>query len=155
MAYNYHHLYGLRCTGLRLFSVYGPWGRPDMALYLFVANIMNGKSINVYNKGNMERDFTYVSDAVDGVLAAIDNPMEYDIINLGRGEPQELMHFISCIENELGAVAKKKMMPMHKGDVKTSHADIAKAQRLLGYEPRVSIEEGVREFIEWYRSYHD
>jgi len=155
MAYTYHHLYNLNCIGLRFFTVYGEWGRPDMALYKFVKNIVNGKPIDVYNNGDMKRDFTYISDVVDGVVAAIDNPMEYEVINLGRGEPQDLMYFIKCIEKSLGRKAMKNMMPMQPGDVPLTYADTTKAEKLLNYEPKVSIEEGVKRFVEWFERYHN
>ncbi len=153
-AHVYHHLYGLNCTGLRFFTVYGPWGRPDMALFKFVKNILKGKTIEVYNYGKMKRDFTYISDAVKGVLAAIDNPFPYEIINLGNNKPIELKKFISIIEKELGKKAKMNLMSIQQGDVLSTCANINKAKKLLGFKPQVSIEEGVRNFIEWYISFY-
>lgn len=149
-AYVYHKLYGLNCTGLRFFTVYGPWGRPDMALFKFVKNITEDKPIKVYNNGKMKRDFTYISDIVNGVLAAIDNPYPYEIINLGNNKPIELNKFIELIEKALGKKAKKKMAPMQKGDVIETFADIEKAKKLLKFKPEVKIEEGIRKFVEWY-----
>lgn len=154
MAYNYHHLYKINCIGLRFFTVYGPWGRPDMALYKFVKNIVNGKPIDVYNHGDMKRDFTYITDIIDGVITAIDNTMPYEIINLGRGQPQDLMYFIKCVEKALGKTALKNMMPMQQGDVPLTYADTSKAEKLLGYKPKVNIEEGVKKFVEWFKEYH-
>ena len=151
LAYTYHHLYGLNCTGLRFFTVYGPWGRPDMAYFKFTKAILEDKPIDVYNYGKMKRDFTYISDITDGILAAIDNPFPYEIINLGNNKPIELSYFIECIENALKKKAKKNMLPMQSGDVKITHADIKKAEKLLNYKPKVSIEEGINRFVEWYK----
>lgn len=152
-AYVYHHLYGLNCTGLRFFTVYGPFGRPDMALALFVDNIIQGKPIDVYNYGKMKRDFTYIADAVKGVLAAIDKPFSYEIFNLGNNKTIELNYFIECIEKELGREAKKNLMPIQPGDVPVTYADIKKAKKMLGYNPKTSIEEGIKKFIDWYKKY--
>ncbi len=154
MAYSYHHLYGLNCIGLRFFTVYGPMGRPDMMMYIFTKNITEGKPIDVYNNGDMKRDFTFITDIIDGVVAAIDNPMPYEIFNLGRGQPQDLMYAIKCIEKNLGKEAMKSMMPIQPGDVPLTYADTSKAEKLLGYKPKVSIEEGVKKFVEWFKEYH-
>ena len=153
LAYTYYHLYGLNCTGLRFFTVYGEFGRPDMALFKFVKNILEDKPIDVYNNENMKRDFTYISDITNGILAAIDNPFPYEIINLGNGKPIELSYFIECIENALGKKAIKNMLPMQSGDVKITHADIKKAEKLLNYKPKIKIEEGIKRFVEWYKKY--
>jgi len=153
LAYTYHHVYGLNCTGLRFFTVYGEFGRPDMALFKFVKNILEDKPIDIYNNGNMKRDFTYISDVTDGIIAAIDNPFPYEIINLGNNNPIELSYFIECIENALKKKAKKNMMPMQPGDVTITYADINKAKRLLGYNPKVKIEEGIKRFVDWYKRY--
>ena len=153
LAYTYYHLYGLNCTGLRFFTVYGEFGRPDMALIKFVKNILEDKPIDVYNNENMKRDFTYISDITNGILAAIDNPFPYEIINLGNGKPIELSYFIECIENALGKKAIKNMLPMQSGDVKITHADIKKAEKLLNYKPKIKIEEGIKRFVEWYKKY--
>ena len=152
-AHVYHHLYGLNCTGLRFFTVYGPWGRPDMAAYKFVRAIEEGKPIEVYNYGNMKRDFTYVSDIVKGILAAIDKPFGYEIFNLGNNRPVELNKFIAVIEKNLGRKAEKKMMPMQQGDVPATYADIRKAKKMLGFEPKTNVEQGVKKFVEWYKDY--
>jgi UDP-glucuronate 4-epimerase len=152
-AYTYHKLYGLNCTGLRFFTVYGPWGRPDMALFKFVKNITEDKSIDVYNSGKMKRDFTYITDIVDGILSAIDKPFGYEIINLGNNNPIELGKFIEIIEVVLQKKAKINYLPLQKGDVLITYADITKAKKLLGYMPKVEIEEGIKEFVLWYKNY--
>ena len=149
-AYVYHKLYGLNCTGMRFFTVYGPWGRPDMALFKFVKNILINKPIDVYNYGNMKRDFTYVTDIVQGIIAAIDNPFPYEVFNIGNSKPVKLMEFIEAIEKTLGRKAKKRMLPMQKGDVSATYANTSKARRLLDYEPKTDVEEGIRNFVNWY-----
>ena len=154
LAHAYHHLYDINCTGLRFFTVYGPWGRPDLSLFKFTKNILAGKSIDVYNKGKHTRDFTYIDDITQGVLAAIDRSYPYEIFNLGRGEPITLLSFITLIEEELGRKAKRRLLPLQPGDVEKTHADISKAKRMLGYSPKTSITEGTRAFIGWYRAYY-
>ncbi len=154
LAYAYHHLYGMNSTCIRFFTVYGPFGRPDMALFKFAKSILEGKPIDVYNNGNMRRDFTYVSDIVDGFVAALSKPLGYEILNLGRSNPVQLMDFIKVLEKELGTKAQMNMLPMQQGDVPETYADISKARKMLGYEPKVSVEEGVKKFVEWYRSYY-
>ncbi len=154
MAYTYHHLFGLNCIGLRFFTVYGPWGRPDMALFKFTKNIIEDKPIEVYNNGEMSRDFSYISDVVSGVLAAMDMRAKYEIINLARGESVKLIDFIKEIESNLGKQAKKSLMPMQAGDVPATWADISKARQLLNYEPKVSVKDGVKDFINWYQEYY-
>ena len=153
-AYAYNNLYGINCTGLRFFTVYGPWGRPDMALFKFVKNIIEGKTIEVYNYGKMKRDFTYVTDIVQGVIKSIDKPFSYEIINLGNNKPVELMKFINIIEKAVGKKAKKKMMEIQPGEVLITYADIKKAKKLLGYNPKTNIEKGVKEFVEWYKKFY-
>lgn len=153
MCYTYHHLYKINCTCLRFFTVYGPWGRPDMAYFSFTNKILTGKSIDIYNNGDLRRDFTYITDIIKGILAAIDTPFKYEIINLGNNNPVQLMYFIECIEKELAIKAKKNMLPMQVGDVYETFADINKAKRLLRFEPKVKIEEGIRKFVEWYLDY--
>jgi len=153
LAHTYHHLFGMNITGLRFFTVYGPWGRPDMALFKFVKAIREDRPIDVYNHGNMKRDFTYIDDIVDGVVAAIDNPQPYEIFNLGNNNPVELTRFIEVIEEKLDKKAQKNLLPLQPGDVPETYADISRAQEILGYEPRVSIEEGIGRFTEWYNSY--
>jgi UDP-glucuronate 4-epimerase len=154
-AHTYHHLYDINCTGLRFFTVYGPYGRPDMALFKFVDKILQGKPIEVYNHGDMQRDFTYVTDIVAGVLSALDNPFPYEIFNLGNNKPIKLNHFIEIIEKTLGKKTKKKMMGLQPGDVLTTYADIKKAKKMLGYDPKTSIEEGVMKFVKWYKEFYN
>jgi UDP-glucuronate 4-epimerase len=150
----YHRLHGVRSTGLRFFTVYGPWGRPDMALFLFTEAILRGETMKVFGEGKLRRDFTFVDDIVAGVLAALDANLECEIVNLGRGRPEVLMDFIRVIESSCGSEGKKEFLPRPPGDVQQTHADISKARRLFGYEPRTSIAEGVPRFVEWYREYH-
>ncbi|MBR9693068.1 NAD-dependent epimerase/dehydratase family protein [Candidatus Woesearchaeota archaeon] len=154
LAHAYSKLYGIQCTGLRFFTVYGPWGRPDMALFLFTKNILAGKPIKVFNYGKHKRDFTYITDTVAGVIAALDNPFEYEIFNLARGEGVELMDYIKAVENELEKEAEKEMLPLQKGDVPETTADILKAEKLLNYKPKVNVQDGVKEFIVWYKEFY-
>ncbi len=155
MANSYNHLYGLKCSGLRFFTVYGPWGRPDMAMYIFTENMIKGKPIDVFNHGDMERDFTYIDDIVDGVLSALEIPLDNEVFNLGNHTPVNLMYVIHTLEEILGVKAEMNMLPMQPGDVKRTYADIDKANKILGFEPRTSIEEGMKLFVDWYREYHD
>lgn len=150
----YHKLYGLNCTGLRFFTVYGSFGRPDMAYFSFTKKILEGKSVEIYNNGMMQRDFTHVDDIVQGILAAIDKPYNYEIINLGNNKPIQLMKFISIIERELGKKANKKMMSIQPGDVKKTYANISKAKKLLNFKPKTSIEQGIKNFVEWYKNFY-
>lgn len=157
MAESYSRLYGLPTTGLRFFTVYGPWGRPDMAAYLFTRAILAGEPIQVFNEGRMARDFTYIDDIVAGVVAAADRPAasgEHRIYNLGNHRPEQLLDFIGVIERLLGRTATKKLLPMQLGDVPASYADIEAARRDLGFEPRATIETGLAAFVDWYRQYH-
>ena len=153
-AYAYHHLYKINCTGLRFFTVYGPWGRPDMAYFEFTNKILKNQPIDVYNFGNLKRDFTYIGDIAPAIVKAIDNPFKYEIINLGNNKPVKLNQFIETIENELKIKAKKNFLPMQKGDVHLTYADITKAKRLLNYEPKTNIEQGIKKFITWYKQYY-
>jgi UDP-glucuronate 4-epimerase len=154
MAHAYSHLFDIPCTGLRFFTVYGPWGRPDMALFLFAEAILKNKPIKVYNHGRMKRDFTYIDDIVDGTLAALDRPYPYEVFNLGNSKVIELMDFIRVIEEGLGKKAKKEMLPMQPGDVPETSADIQKSRDMLGFNPKTSIKEGVGKFLTWYREYY-
>ena len=154
MAHAYSHLFEVPCTGLRYFTVYGPWGRPDMALFLFTDAILNNRPINVYNYGDMKRDFTYIDDIVAGTIAAIDRPVPYDVFNLGNSKTEQLMTLIQILESELGRKAEKNMMPMQPGDVKETSADIQKTRDLLGFDPQTTLEEGIRKFVEWYREFY-
>jgi UDP-glucuronate 4-epimerase len=150
LAHAYCHLFGMNITCLRFFTVYGPWGRPDMAIFKFTKNISQGNPIDVYNNGDMERDFTYVSDIVDGFILAMENTGGFKIYNLGRGSPVKLMDFIRCIEQGLKKKAEMNMLPMQPGDVKSTFADITRAREELGYSPKIDINEGVQKFINWY-----
>ena len=168
MAHTYSHLYGISTTGLRFFTVYGPWGRPDMALFLFVKAGLEGKSIDVFNSGNMLRDFTYIDDIVEGVIRVIDNPAKgdsswsgkdgrlstssapYKIYNIGNNNPVKLMDFIEAIENRLGVTIKKNMMPIQAGDVPATYADVTDLVEDLDYKPNTPIQEGINRFVDWY-----
>lgn len=154
VAHTYSHLYGLPCTGLRLFTVYGPWGRPDMALFIFTRAILEGKPIRVFNYGRMRRDFTYIDDIVQGVLASLDRPSSYAIYNLGNSRAVDLLDFINYIEKALGREAEKDFLPMQPGDVVETFADISESQRDLGFQPATPIGEGIEQFVSWYRSYY-
>ncbi|MGK5094490.1 NAD-dependent epimerase/dehydratase family protein [Deltaproteobacteria bacterium TL4] len=154
MAHTYSHLYHLPTTGLRFFTVYGPWGRPDMALFLFTKAILENRPIDVYNHGKMKRDFTYVDDIVSGVIACLENPQPYEIFNIGNHQSEALEQFITIIENCLGKKAQRNYLPLQPGDVAETYADIEKIQKLYGFHPTTKIEEGIPRFIEWYRSYY-
>jgi UDP-glucuronate 4-epimerase len=173
MAHAYSHLFRIPCTGLRFFTVYGPWGRPDMSPIKFLSAILEGRPIDVYGQGKMQRDFTYIDDIVDGVLAALDHPAEVDpkwdpkapdpatsgvapwrVYNLGAGRPVDLMRYIEVFEEKLGQKAKLNMMPMQPGDVTNTEADVTATRDALGYSPKVSIEEGVGRFVDWYLDYY-
>jgi UDP-glucuronate 4-epimerase len=155
MAHAYSHLYGIPCTGLRYFTVYGPWGRPDMALFLFTEAILKKMPIDVYNHGNMKRDFTYIDDIVDGTVRALRRPSAYEIFNLGNSNSVGLMEFIAILEEELGQMAEKNMLPMQPGDVAETYADIQKSKTILGFEPKTPLREGIRNFVSWYRGYYN
>lgn len=154
IAYTYHHLYDMHCTGLRFFTVYGPYGRPDMALFLFTKAILAGKAIKVFNHGNMERDFTYIDDIVNGIIASLENSYPYEIFNLGNNKPIKLNYFIKLIEKELGQTAKKELLDMQPGDVASTCADIKSSKKKLGYAPSTPIEEGIKKFVSWYKQYY-
>ncbi|MFH0845407.1 MAG: SDR family NAD(P)-dependent oxidoreductase [Pseudomonadota bacterium] len=154
MAYAYHHLFHIPFVGLRYFTVYGPWGRPDMALFLFTEAILKNRPINVFNYGRMRRDFTYIDDVVEGTIAALESPFPYEIFNIGNSNAIELLDFIKIIEEELGREAKKNLMPMQPGDVIETSADIEKSKKLLGFSPKTPIREGIRNFLVWYRDYY-
>jgi len=154
LAHAYNHLFKLNITCLRFFTVYGPFGRPDMALFKFTKNILEDKQIDVYNNGDMLRDFTYVTDIVEGFALALKKPMGFKIFNLGNGNPVKLMDYIKFIEENLGKKAEINFMGMQPGDVKATSADISKAKKLLGFEPEVDVKEGVKRFIDWYKEYY-
>ncbi len=154
MAFVYHHLFGLNVTGLRFFTVCGPYGRPDMAMFSFTKDVIEGNTIKLFNNGKMKRDFTFVSDIVDGILLALDKSYPCEIFNLARGESRELVEFVKEIENSSGKKAKTELFPLQQGDVLITSADISKAKKLLGYNPKKSIKEGVLEFVNWYKEYY-
>jgi len=157
MAHSYAHLYGIRCTGLRFFTVYGPWGRPDMAPFRFALRMLKGEEIPVYNNGNMIRDFTYIDDIINGVLKIVesqDDQEKYKIYNIGRGEKVQLMEFIDCMSEHLGVQAKINMMPMQDGDVPRTMANTDALQRDFSYQPTVSVNTGVKLFADWYKEYY-
>jgi UDP-glucuronate 4-epimerase len=159
MAHCYSHLYALPTTGLRFFTVYGPWGRPDMAAHLFVKSILEHKPIRVFNHGDMSRDFTYVDDIVDGILAITEKPpsgegIPYRLFNIGCHKPEPLMRFIEVIERTVGMKAELILEPMQAGDVKETFADTEPLRREIGYEPKVTIDEGLPRFIQWYRKFY-
>lgn len=155
MAHAYHHLYGLSVTALRYFTVYGPWGRPDMAYYRFTRSICEGRPIDVFNHGLMKRDFTYIDDIVAGTAAAIDLGAASEIFNLGNHRPISLMYLIELLEDGLKKKAVRNMLPMQPGEVIETYADIEKSRQMLSFQPKVSLEEGLLRFIEWYRLHHE
>lgn len=153
MAQTYRHQYGISAKGLRFFTVYGPWGRPDMAIFSFTKAILAEEPINVYNHGNMKRDFTYIDDIIDGTVAAINSESESELFNLGNNRSVELLHLIHLLEENLGKKAVKNFLPMQKGDVVSTFADIDKSRSELGFAPKISIESGILRFVEWYKQY--
>ncbi|MFD2036867.1 NAD-dependent epimerase [Belliella marina] len=171
MAHTYSHLFNIPTTGLRFFTVYGPWGRPDMALFLFADAIDHDKAIKVFNHGKMKRDFTYVDDIVEGIVRVSDRPASantnwegdkpdpgsskapYKVYNIGNSNPVELMDYIQALENAMGKVAEKEMLPIQPGDVPATFADVSDLNRDTGYSPNTSVEEGVSRFVDWYKSY--
>ena len=172
LAHSYSHLYGLPMTGLRFFTVYGPWYRPDMALYLFARAITEGRPINLFNQGNMRRDFTYVDDVVEAMIRIVDRPPQGDpkwsganpdpssssapwrIYNIGNNRPEELMHVVALLEKGLGRAAEKVLLPMQAGDVLETFADVDDLARDIGFKPQTSIEDGIEKFVAWFRDYH-
>ena len=172
MAHTYSHLYGLPTTGLRFFTVYGPWGRPDMALFLFTKAILEGRAIDVFNHGKMKRDFTFIDDIVEGVIRTMDHVAEADpgfnpdqpdpgrsnvpfrVFNIGNHDPVELMAFIAAIEKSLGKTAEKNFLPLQDGDVPATYADTSELNAWTGFAPATSVEEGVGRFVQWYRGYY-
>lgn len=172
MAHTYSHLYNLPTTGLRFFTVYGPWGRPDMALFLFTKAILENKPIQVFNHGKMRRDFTYIDDIVEGVFRTSENiaapnpnwssdkpdpgtsKAPYRVYNIGNNQPVELSHFIKAIENAIGREAIKEMLPMQPGDVPATYADIDDLANDVGFRPQTTIEDGIQKFVDWYRGYY-
>lgn len=155
MAHVYHSLYGTNVTGLRFFTVYGPYGRPDMALFLFADAITKGKTMQVFGQGKMQRDFTYVDDIVTGIIASCDKNYPEEIFNLGCGRKEELMDYIGYLEKALGKEGKKEYLPMQPGDTKASLAGIDHAKEKLGYEPKTQIKDGIPRFVAWYKEYYN
>lgn len=172
MAHTYSHLYGIPTTGLRFFTVYGPWGRPDMALFKFTKAILAGKAIDVYNNGNLSRDFTYIDDIVEGIIRIADvvptaqqnwtpeagspanSSAPYRVYNIGNGSPVKLLDFIEALETSLGIVAAKNMLPMQPGDVHATWAETEDFFSTTGYQPKIGVKEGVARFVEWYKNYY-
>ena len=172
MAHTYSHLYRIPTTGLRFFTVYGPWGRPDMAYFKFTQNILAGKPIDVFNNGNHQRDFTYIDDIVEGVVRVLDKIPEpnpewsgdapdsasstapYRLYNIGNNNPVELMHYIEVLEDCLGKKAVKNMLPMQPGDVQATYADVSELVKAIDYKPAMSVEEGMSRFVDWYMEYY-
>jgi len=172
MAHTYSHLFGLATTGLRFFTVYGPWGRPDMALFLFVKAILEGRAIDVFNHGRMVRDFTYIDDIARGVVRVLDRPAAadpafepdrpdparsnspYRVFNIGNNDPVQLMAFIEAIEQALGKTATKNFLPLQDGDVPATFADVTELADWTGFRPGTPVREGVANFVNWYRSYY-
>ncbi len=172
MAHSYAHLYGLPCTGLRFFTVYGPWGRPDMAYFSFTRKILAGEPIPVFNEGRMKRDFTYIDDIVEGVVRVIDRPAAgnpdwrgddpdpatsyapYRIFNIGNNNTVQLLDFIQVLENHLGVKARMEMLPMQNGDVTATYANVDALREAVGFSPSTSVEEGLGKFVDWYRSFY-
>jgi UDP-glucuronate 4-epimerase len=154
MAHTYSHVHGLSTTGLRYFTVYGPWGRPDMSAMIFARAILEGKPIPVFNHGDMQRDFTYVDDIVEGTLRVIDQPASYAIYNIGNHQPVRLLDYIAALERALGRKATVEMKPMQPGDVKATYADTRALQQAVGFAPATPLESGLARFAEWFRSYY-
>lgn len=156
MSHAYAHLYGIRQTGLRFFTVYGPWGRPDMAYWLFTEAILQGKPVRVFNNGEMWRDFTYIDDIVQGIVAVLDHPPQgtppHQIYNLGNNRPENLMHFLDVLEDIIGVKAVRRFEPMQPGDVVRTYADISRIQREVGFNPSTDIRVGLTRFVDWYNS---
>ena len=154
MAHSYSHLYGLHTTGLRFFTVYGPWGRPDMAMFIFTKRILENKPIPVYNCGNMKRDFTFIDDIIVGTRSAIENNFQCEIFNLGNHKSENLMDMVGIIEECVCNKAKIDFQPIQQGDVLESFADIKKSIEMLKFKPITNIKEGIPKFIDWYRNYY-
>jgi len=154
MAYTYSYLFRIPLTGLRYFTVYGPWGRPDMALFLFTKSILDGKPIDIYNFGRMKRDFTYIDDIVDGTISALNSPFRYEIFNLGNSKAVELMELVKIVQEELGLEVEKNFLPLQAGDVPETYANIEKTRRMLSFNPKTSLRTGIRKFLTWYRDYY-
>ena len=163
MAHTYSHLYGIPTTGLRFFTVYGPWGRPDMSPFLFADAILNNKPIKVFNHGDMMRDFTYIDDIVEGVVCVADKParpqvnssVPYRVFNIGNNQPEKLMDFIGILENAFGKLAEKEFLPMQAGDVKATYADTSALETWVGFKPYTPLKDGIAKFADWYKAYYN
>ena len=153
IAYSYSHLFNLNTTGLRFFTVYGPWARPDMAMFIFADKISSGKSIEVFNHGKMKRDFTYIDDIVNGIRSALDKNYQCEVFNLGNNKSEDLMDVVAYIELNLKKKAKIKFLPMQPGDVVQTYADIEKSQKMLNYQPSINVDVGIKKLIDWYKEY--
>jgi UDP-glucuronate 4-epimerase len=172
MAHSYSHLYHLPATGLRFFTVYGPWGRPDMAMFIFAKAILAGEPIQMFNHGKMRRDFTYIDDVAEAVVRLIGRPPQgepnwdgnrpdpasskapWKVYNIGNNNPEELTHVVALLEKEFGKSAKKEMLPIQPGDVEATYADITALEREIGFKPATKIEDGIARFAKWYREFH-
>jgi UDP-glucuronate 4-epimerase len=154
MAHSYAHLFKIPCTGLRFFTVYGPWGRPDMALFKFTRGILAGESIPVFNRGQMDRDFTYVDDIVEGIVRVVDRPAPYAVFNIGNNQRVPLLRYIEALEKALGLPARLELLPMQAGDVPATEADTSALDAAVGFKPATPVEEGVQRFVDWYRTYY-
>ncbi|WP_448695165.1 NAD-dependent epimerase [Pseudomonas moraviensis] len=161
LAHSYCHLYGLQATGLRFFTVYGPWGRPDMALFKFTEAMLQGRAIDLYNQGEMARDFTFIDDIVEAIFRLLDKPPARSdergtnrLFNIGRGSPAALMSFVECLEQALGIKAQRRYLPMQEGDVLKTWADVSALARCIDFSPQVPIEQGVQAFVQWYREFY-
>lgn len=154
IAHSYHHLFGLNSTGLRFFTVYGPWGRPDMFAFLLCRAITENEPVKVFNKGQMHRDFTYIDDIVSGITASLDKPLGYEVLNLGGAHTTLLNDFIKLFEDLMGQEAEKQYLPLQPGDVLRTSADVSKAEKLLGWKPKVKLDDGAKRFTEWFKDYY-
>jgi UDP-glucuronate 4-epimerase len=154
LAHAYSHLFGLNATGLRFFTVYGPWGRPDMSAFLFAQALVQGKPIQVFNHGDMQRDFTYVDDIVEGTLRVLDKPARYAVYNIGNHQPVGLLDYIAALERAFGREAKLEMKPMQPGDVKATYADTSALRAAVGFAPSTPLDVGLARFAQWFKSYY-
>lgn len=153
MAQSYHHLYGISSIGLRFFTVYGPWGRPDMAYYHFAKSIIQGDEIHLFNNGQMQRDFTYIDDIVEGIISTLDKCDGCQIFNLGNSQPQSLMTLVECLEKALGIKAKIRFSPMQPGEVLSTFAEISSSQKILNFNPKTALSKGIEKFVQWFQEY--
>jgi UDP-glucuronate 4-epimerase len=156
MAHSYSHLYGLSTTGLRFFTVYGEWGRPDMSPFIFTRQILANKPIDLFNYGNHQRDFTYIDDIIKGIMCVVDTPPteNYRLYNIGNSQPEQLLTFVETLEKYLGKTAIKNLLPMQAGDVQDTYADMDGMKRDFNYSPKTSLDEGLEKFVQWYKSFY-